>query len=194
MEHGQVFLLPRGRKRYLGKSYGTPCKKNRIKAGRSESPSYGIIDSQSVKTIYASDERGIDGGKKIKGRKRHIVTDIMGNLLAVSVHAANFHDTVFGLVPAMQAYDNFPTIKRFCGDEGYRKTFENDVAKELGLGVDISKRIDPKFAVIPKRWVVERTLSWFGNSRRLSKDYEIRTYYSEAVVQISHFHTLLKRL
>lgn len=118
----------------------------------------------------------------------------MGNLLAVSVHAANIHDTVFGLIPAAQAYENYPSLQRFCSDEGYRKTFENDVLLELGLGVDISKKIDPKFAVIPKRWVVERTLGWLGHSRRLAKDYEIRTFYSESMVQISHLHTLLKRL
>ena len=118
----------------------------------------------------------------------------MGNLLAVSVHAANIHDTVFGIVPAMQAHESYPTIKRFCGDDGYRKTFENDVLMELGLGVDISARIKPIFEVLPKRWIVERTLGWLNHSRRLAKDYEIRTYYSEAMVQISHFHTLLKRL
>ena len=118
----------------------------------------------------------------------------MGNLLAVSVHAANIHDTVFGAVTAMQAFENYPEIKRFCGDEGYRKTFENEVFVELGLFVDISKRIDPKFAVIPKRWVVERTFGWLGHSRRLSKDYEICTDYAETMVQISHLHTLLKRL
>ena len=118
----------------------------------------------------------------------------MGNLLAVSVHAANIHDTVFGIIPAMQAYENHPTIKRFCGDEGYRKTFENDVFDELELGVDISKRIKPGFEILPKRWVVERTFGWLGHSRRLSKDYEIRTFYSEAMIQISHLHTLLKRL
>lgn len=118
----------------------------------------------------------------------------MGNILAVSVHAANIHDTVYGLVPAVDAYENYPTIKRFCGNGGYRKTFENEVFEELGLGVDILQRIDPGFAVIPKRWVVERTFGWLGHSRRLSKDYEIRTYYSEAMVQISHLHTLIKRL
>jgi putative transposase len=118
----------------------------------------------------------------------------MGNLLAVAVHAANIHDTVFGLVPAMQAYDNYPTIKKFCGDEGYRKTFVDEVKAELGLDVDISERISPKFEIIPKRWIVERTLGWLGNSRRLAKDYEIRTFYAEAVVHISHLHTLLKRL
>ena len=118
----------------------------------------------------------------------------MGNLLAVSVHAANIHDTVFGLIPAMEVYDNYPTIKKFCGDAGYRKTFEEEVRSELGLGVDISERIKPVFEVIPKRWVVERTFGWMGHSRRLAKDYEIRTFYSEAMVQISHLHTLLKRL
>ena len=115
-------------------------------------------------------------------------------MLSVSVHAANIHDTVAGIIPAMIAYESYPTIERFCGDEGYRKTFEDEVFSELGIGVDISKRIDPKFAVIPKRWVVERTFGWLGHSRRLSKDYEIRTYYSETMVRISHMHTLLKRL
>ena len=90
----------------------------------------------------------------------------------------------------MQAFETFPTIERFCGDDGYRKTFENDIITELALGVDISKRIKPEFEVIPKRWVVERTLGWLGNSRRLAKDYEIRTRYAEAMIQISHIHIL----
>jgi len=118
----------------------------------------------------------------------------MGNLLSVAVHAANIHDTTFGLVPAARAYENYPTLEKFCGDGGYRKTFENDVATELGLGVDISKRIKLEFEVLPKRWAVERTFAWLGHSRRLSKDYEIRYRNAEAMVQISHLHTLLKRL
>jgi len=162
-------------------------------AGRNASPSYGIIDSQSVKTIYASEDRGIDGGKKVKGRKRHIVVDIMGNLLAVVVHAANIHDTKSGIDPAADAFFWYPTIKKFCGDEGYRKSFEEDVLEELGLPVDISERIAPKFVVIPKRWVVERSFAWMGHSRRLSKDYEITVDSAETMVKISHLHTLLKR-
>ena len=86
------------------------------------------------------------------------------------------------LYPPAQAYENYPTIERFRGDDGYRKTFEEEVFAELGLNAHISKRIDPKFAVILKRWVFERTLGWPGHSGRLSKDYEIRTYYSEAMV------------
>jgi putative transposase len=118
----------------------------------------------------------------------------MGNLLAVVVHAANLHDTKSGIFPAQKAVERYPTIRSFCGDEGYRKSFEETVARELGLSVDISRRIDPKWAVIPKRWVVERTFSWLTWSRRLSKDYEIKSAYAETMVKISHIATLLKRL
>ena len=117
----------------------------------------------------------------------------MGNLLAVVVHAANIHDTKSGIRPARQAFERYPTIQRFCGDEGYRKSFEDTVRDELGLGVDISQRIDPKWAVIPKRWVVERTFGWFTWDRRLSKDYEIKTSHAETIVVISHLSTLLRR-
>ena len=131
--------------------------------------------------------------KKVKGRKRHIVVDTMGNVLAVCVHAANIHDTKSGINPAHKAFEKHPTIERFCGDEGYRKSFEGDVSGRLGLGVDISKRIKPGFEVLPKRRVVERTFSWANHSRRLSKDYEIKTEYEENIFMISHLHTLLKR-
>jgi putative transposase len=144
--------------------------------------------------MYASEERGFDGGKKVKGRKRHIVVDTMGNLLAVKVHAANIHDTVAGIVPALQAYESYPTIEKFCGDAGYRGTFEVEVFFEMALGVDISERISPKFEVIPKRWVVERTFAWLENSRRLAKDYETSVDSAENMVRISHMHTLLRRL
>jgi len=117
----------------------------------------------------------------------------MGNMLSVVVHAANIHDTKSGINPAKKAFEKYPTIEKFCGDEGYRKSFEEAVLSELGLGVDISARIKPIFEVIPKRWVVERTFAWMNNSRRLSKDYEITTESEEAFVMISHLHTLLRR-
>jgi len=132
--------------------------------------------------------------EKTKGRKRHIVVDIMGNLLAVVVHAANIHDTKSGIKPAKRAFEKYPAIKKFCGDDGYHKSFEEDVSSQLGLSVDISKRIKPVFEVIPKRWVVERTFSWLNHSRRLSKDYEINVNSEETMVIISHLHTLLRRL
>ena len=83
----------------------------------------------------------------------------MGNLLAVVVHAANIHDTKSGILAARDAFKKYPSIQRFCTDAGYRRSFEQDVSRELGLGVDISARIKPEWEVLPKRWIVERSLA-----------------------------------
>ena len=130
--------------------------------------------------------------EKTKGRKRHIVVDTMGNLLAVAVHAVNIHDTKSGILATRGTFEKYPYIQRFCADAGYRKTFEQDVSRELGLGVDIPARIKPEWEVLPKRWIVERSLAWLNNSRRLSKDYEISVRSAQAVCIIAAFHTLLK--
>ena len=130
--------------------------------------------------------------KKVKGRKRHIVTDIMGNMLNIGVHAANIHDTKSGGAIFEVAKQKYSTIEGACADEGYRKSFEEDMAK-IGVRVDISARIKPEWEILPKRWIVERTFAWLNNSRRLSKDYEITTCSAKNMVLISHFHTLLRR-
>ena len=117
----------------------------------------------------------------------------MGNLLAVKVHAANIHDTKAGIEPAKKAVKKYPTIKGLSADAGYRKTFVALVISILGLFVNISERIKPTFEVLPIRWVVERTFAWANHSRRLSKDYEIKTVYAENMFMISHLHTLLRR-
>jgi transposase len=134
------------------------------------------------------------GGKKIKGRKRHIVTDTQGHLLHVVVHAANVHDTVAGCHVIEEAFKKYPTLKGVCADAGYRKTFENHVAHMLQKTVEISSRITPEWAILPKRWVVERTLAWLNHFRRLSKDYEISVKSSENNVIIAHTMLLLNRL
>ena len=131
--------------------------------------------------------------EKVKGRKRHIVTDTMGNLLAIKVHAANIHDTKAGIMPAIKAKKKYPTIKGFCADAGYRKTFVLLVFVILGLFVNISERIKGQFDILPKRWIIERTFAWANNSRRLSKDYETKTENAENMFMISHLHTLLRR-
>lgn len=113
----------------------------------------------------------------------------MGCLLGVVVHRANLVDTTMGLWPAVFATETYPTIKRFCADKGYRGTFVYDAYGLLHCGVDISDNIKSG-----KRWIVERTFAWLNNSRRLSKDYEIRTNSAEAMIKLSHIHTLLKRL
>ena len=134
-------------------------------------------------------------GKKIKGRKRHITVDTMGNILDVFVHEANCADTISGIVVAQTACIRYPTIKKFCADAGYRGTFVEDVRSILRREVDISEKIKPhEWEKLPWRWVVERTFGWLNNSRRLSKDYEMSVSSSENMIRISHFHTLLKRL
>lgn len=118
----------------------------------------------------------------------------MGNLLAVHVHVANIHGTKGGMYTFEKALYRYPSIETSCANEGYRETFKNTFGLFHNIQINISKQIKPVFEVLPKRWWVERTFAWLGHSRRLSKDYEIRTIYAETMVIISHSHTLLKRL
>ena len=122
------------------------------------------------------------------------MTDIVGNILAVHIHAANIHDTKSGCYVFAKAVQKYPSIKAGCADEGYRGTFKRLIEAAYDIRIDISKQIKPKFEVLPKRWRVERTFSWLNNSRRLSKDYEVKTASEKNMVMISHAHTLLKRL
>lgn len=157
----------------------------RQKVGRKPSPSYGIIDAQSVKTQYASEDRGIDGGKKVKGHKRHIVVDILGNLLHVQVHAANISDTKAAGYVLERAAEKYPTIKAFSADAGYRGTAVTVAEETLDRPLHVSTKIKDVWAVLPKRWVVERTFSWINNYRRLAKDFEVLTATSENMIRLA---------
>jgi putative transposase len=132
--------------------------------------------------------------KKVKGRKRHIVTDTQGHLLHIKVHAANIHDTVAGCVVFEEALKKYPTLKGVCADAGYRKTMEEFVQNTLKKTIDISARITPGWAILAKRWIVERTFAWLGHFRRLSKDYEIAIKSAQNNVIIAHSMLLIKRL
>ena len=158
---------------------------HRLKEGRTALPSYGIIDAQSVKTQHASEERGIDGGKKVKGHKRHIVVDILGNLLHVRVHAANLSDTKSACEVLEGTASKFPSLTAFSGDAGYRGTAVEFTSTQLGMTLPISEKIEGKWAVLPKRWVVERTFSWLGHFRRLSKAFEILPATAENMIRIA---------
>jgi putative transposase len=163
------------------------------KKHRAARPSYAILDSQSVKTQYASEERGIDGGKRVKGRKRHIVVDTQGHLLHVQVHAAHRHDTVGACEVLRRAAEKHPSVEAFSGDAGYRGTAVRFVSERLGLVLHISERIVDGFAVLPKRWIVERTFAWLGAFRRLSKDFEILTGTAENIIRIAMLRTTLAK-
>jgi len=118
----------------------------------------------------------------------------MGHLLHVRVHAANIHDTVAGCHVFEEALKGYPGLAGVCADAGYRKTMEKFVKDILHRTIEISQRIIPGWAVLAKRWVVERTLAWLNSSRRLSKDYEITIKSAEIMVMISHSALLIRRL
>ena len=117
----------------------------------------------------------------------------MGNLLCVHVHPGNIHDTKGGVYTFEKALYRYPTLIGVRADQGYRGTFKNTFEIFHNIKVDISPRIKNEFEIQPVRWVVERTFGWMTWSRRLSKDYEIRTFYQENICILSNLQTLLRR-
>ena len=168
----------------------------RTEAGRDPEPSAGVIDSQSTKTTEVGGEHGYDAGKKINGRKRHLLVDTMGLVLMVVVHTANIQDRDGARLLLAKAKGLFPRLQRIWADGGYAGKLISWVQETCGWVLEIIKRNDAVkgFKLLPRRWVVERTFGWLGRYRRLSKDYERLPGSSEAMVYWAMTRLMVRRL
>jgi putative transposase len=174
-------------------------QKVRVAAGRLPSPRVAYIDSQTVKATEIAEDRGVDGGKLIKGRKRHILVDSLGLLLVVLVTVANADDgTTAPEVLARLTAEHQSRLEVIWGDTKYHNHALEGWLVEHATGYRIGVVGRPAGSVgyvkLPKRWVVERTFAWLGRYRRLSRDYERYADSSEAMVQVSSIHRMLRRL
>ena len=181
----------------------------RRQAGRPAEPRAAIIDSQSAKTTgVAGPARGYDGGKRLKGRKRHVLVDVMGFVLAVCVHAADVQDRAGArLLVEATAPTELRSLQRVWADQGYTGAFAEWLHETRGWRLEVVRHADRQpvryglterpartFRVLPRRWVVERTFAWLGQSRRLSRDYERLPATSEAMIYAAMSRLMLRRL
>ena len=164
-----------------------------------KAPTAAIIDSQSVRTASQPGVRGYDAGKKITGRKRHLLVDTQGNILALKVTTADVQDRDGAQLLLSVLAVAYGWLKLIWADGGYAGKLVGhvaEIARHRKVKLEIVKRSDDikGFKVLPKRWIVERTFGWLIQSRRLVRDYEVKTEHSEAMIYLSMSKRMLSRV
>jgi len=166
--------------------------------GRNAEPTAGLIDSQSIRTAdtVPADTRGFDAGKKVKGRKRFIVTDTLGLLLTVHVMAASIQDRDGARRSLLWTRLDYPTVQKVWADQGFAGRLVDWAADTLNRMVDIVRKEPGQrgFQVQPKRWAVERTFAWLTSHRRLARDYEHHPSHAETMIRWAMISVIVRRL
>jgi transposase len=170
--------------------------KERTNRGQKGKPSLGIMDSQTVRWGNNRAFNGIDGNKKVKGIKRHVIVDKNGFLIAVMVTVANIHDSKAVMLLMRVLKEVFCGVKYILADGGYRGDIIREVEQRFGYLIQVVMRTDKTtkgFKPVHKRWIVERTFAWFDNDRRLCRNYELLMESAEEMVKLSAIKLLLNK-
>ena len=170
-------------------------EKLRVRDGKKEEPTVGIIDAQSVKnTLVSCQDKGFDAGKKVKGIKRHIIVDTLGLILAVVIQSASVQDRDGAVDVVNKLFESWKKIIKIFADGGYRGQLIKTIKTKFEVELEIIKRDElHTFKMLPKRWIVERTFAWIDTNRRTSKNYERLNQTSVAMVHLSAIRILLNR-